>query len=1170
MALEDSRAYRQRRPAGRWAGGAGVTCWHCGSENAQSAKFCSNCGASQLSGHAAEGERRVVTVLFCDVKDSTKLAETLDPEDWGELMRGAFGVLTAAVERYDGTVARVMGDAVLAYFGAPKAHEDDAERAALAALEMRISAAAYAERLRAERGIADLAIRIGINTGLAVLGDGTGKGIEYTAMGDAVNVAARLQSAAAPGSIVVGDATRRQLEAFFELRPLGSLEVKGRTAAVPAFELLGRRAAAQRATVPIVGRERELGILREAVADVRSGRGRIVALVGDAGVGKSRLIDEVRSAWTAAGGGPWSEARGQSYGSGQPYHLLRQELLSACGATDDESAASVRAKVETGLARAGLEPDSVSAMLVMLGMRDDAALTGEALRNEIARINEALVRRRFRDEPGVNVFDDLHWSDPTSVDVLLKLFALADELPVLFLIAFRPDRQSPAWRLRQQAETDFPHLWTEVTLDRLNDDESEALLAELVSGAKLPDGLRRRILEKAEGNPLFLDEIVRALTEAHALVRSEDGTCHVADGAVNVPVPDSVHTLIAARIDRLDEPTRHTLQAASVIGRSFGYRVLLRVAELNGQLDKQLSTLQRVELVREVGRDPERRFAFRHPLTQDAAYGTILQRRRRDLHRKVGETLAELYADRREEHAGEIGTHFAEAGDPRATAFLREAGDRAMGLHAVEDALAHYTRALELARQAAADDEMLAPLFSAKGRAHELRGEFDQAATLYEEMERVARERSDVAMELQALARRVIVHGAPTSVRDLPKAQELLERALPKARELGDIAILARLGWGHLIVAGWSGRLDEARAAGAEAATLARQAGERDLLAYVLNDLSQMQEADAGAASLREAASLFRELGNLAMLTDALTKQATGHLMVGEYDGALTAAVEAREIADQIGNPWARSYSGMARGYVHFERGEWGTAIEVWEDAILYGEKAGFIVAGVSPRASIAALYVAAGALEKAEAHLRAARELAERALPSSLGTVIAAEIAAALARGDVREARRLADDALELPTPQRDRASFLDLALADVDLADGRIDAVIARAAPHAAEPDMSNPRSRLFEADWNLILAKAQLLRNDLDGANVALARGIERARTLGARRVLWPLARISADVAEARGDAALARSQRDNAREHAAAIGASLTSVGLADTFRELPEVRATVEGRRWRST
>lgn len=1141
-----------------------MKCWRCSSENAEGAKFCSNCAAPQLSRRATEGERRVVTVLFCDVKGSTALAETLDPEDWGEVMRGAFGVLTSAVDRYEGTVARVMGDAVLAYFGAPKAHEDDAERAALAALEMRRDAAAYAARLRDERGIDELAVRIGINTGLAVLGDGSGTGIEYTAMGDAVNVAARLQSAASPGAIVVGDSTRRQLEAFFELRPLGSLEVKGRAAAVPAFELLGRRAAAQRATLPIVGRERELDVLREAVADVRSGRGRIIALVGDGGVGKSRLIDEVRSAWAAEGGGPWSEARGQSYGSGQPYHLLRQQILSACGATDDEPAASVRTKVEAGLARAGLEPESVAAMLTMLGIADGAVITGEALRAEIAHISDALVRRRFRDEPGVNVFDDVHWSDPTSVDLLLKLFALADELPMLIIVAFRPDRQSPAWRLRQQAETEFPHLWTEVVLDRLSDHESAALLGELVPGATLPDGLRRRVLEKAEGNPLFLEEIVRALADARALVQEPGGSWRVAESATEIPVPESVHTLIAARIDRLDEPARQTLQAASVIGRTFGYRVLQRVAELEGQLDKQLSTLQRLELVREVGRDPERRFTFRHPLTQDAAYQTILQRRRRELHRRVGETLAELYADRPDEYAGEIGMHFAEAGDPRAIEFLRQAGDRAMRLYAVEDALAHYTRALDLARKTGADDAVLSPLFSAKGRAHELLGRFEHAAATYEEMERVAGERGDVPMELQALARRVIVHSAPTSVRDLPKANELLEAALPRARALGDRATLARLGWGELMVASWSGRTDDARAAGARAAALARETGERELLALVLNDLSRgfMQEGRWDAAAQAEAASLFRELGNLAMLTDALGTLAMGRLTAGDYDGALAAAHEARELADRIGNPWARSFSGFARGYVHFDRGEWGTAIEVWEDAMSYGEKAGFVVVRVGPRSDLATLYRLAGAPEKADEHLRAARELAERAIPEQIGWVISAEMRAALARGDVAEARRIQGD---MPAGALPFVAFVNssigVAAAELELADGRPDLALALAAAHGAERATSRSRAKAFEADWDLLAGRAHLVRGELDAADAALARGVERAGALGARRLLWPLYRVWADVAEARGDATLARSRRDEARAHVAAIAASLESVGLADRFRDSPEVRAT---------
>lgn len=366
------------------------------------------------------------------------------------------------------------------------------------------------------------------------------------------------------------------------------------------------------------------------------------------------------------------------------------------------------------------------------------------------------------------------------------------------------------------------------------------------------------------------------------------------------------------------------------------------------------------------------------------------------------------------------------------------------------------------------------------------------------------------------------------------------------------------------MVASWSGRLDEANAAGAEAVALARAAGERELLAFVLNDLSRsfMQEGRYAAASLEESTLLFRELGNLAMLTDALGTTAMAALGVGEYDRALAAALEAREIADQIDNDWARSFSGFSRGYIHLDRGDWGTAIEIWEDAIRCGEKAGFLVVRVGPRSDLASLYRAAGAPELADAHLLAARDLAESSLPDQLGWVIASEVRAALAGQDIAEARRLAND---LATHRIPRLAFIDshmdLPVGALELAEGQIDAAIARAAAHAGEPD-GGRTPKAFEADWDLLLGRAQLLRGDLAAADAALARGVERARTLGARRVLWPLHRVWADVAEARGDGLLARSRRDEAREHASSIADSLERVGLADRFRALPEVRATL--------
>lgn len=1125
-----------------------MRCSRCSLENPDAAKFCAECGSALQPLRAAEGERRVVTVLFCDVKGSTTLAESMDPEDWADIMAGAFRALTGPIDRYEGTVARVMGDAVLAYFGAPRAHEDDPERAVLAALEMRRDVGVYAARLRAERGIAELSVRIGINTGLAVLGDASGTGIEYTAMGDAVNVAARLQTAAEPGAIVVGNATRKQVEPFFELRPLGALEVKGRSAPVAAFEVLSRRAAATRTRVPFVGRERELGALRDALADVRAGRGRILAIAGDAGIGKSRLIDELRAQWSASGGGPWAEARGQSYGAVQPYGIIRQQILSACGAVEDESADAIREKVARGLAGAELEEGAVEVMLAVLGLVPDPAMSGEALRDEIARITEGLVRRRYRDGPGVNVYDDLQWSDPASVDLLARLLPLADELPVLFVVAYRPDRESTAWRLRQRAETELPHLWTEHVLERLSEEESATLLDELLPRDRLVGARRTQLLDRAEGNPLFIEELARAIADA---------------GSTDVPLPESVHVLVAARIDRLEEPTRQTLQAAAVIGRTFAYRVLRAVAGMDGQLDRQLSTLQRVDLIRETGREPERRFSFRHALTQEAAYSGILQRRRRELHRSVAETLVELHPDRMDEFAAEIGGHFAEAADPRAVEHLAHAGQRAMRLYALDDAVAYLSRALELARKTDPDRTSLAPIYISLARTHELKGDFAGALALYDEMERAAQERGDVDMELAAVARRVGILAPPTSTRDLERAERELKAAVPRARERGDRAALARMLWAQMLVLGWRDEADEARRIGSEGIALAREVGDKEILAFLLNDHSrgwtQSGHSAAGIEEGAEAVALFRELGNRAMLTDALSTQAMARFVLGELDAVVRLSDEAFAIADAIGNPWGRAFALFLRVASELERGDWGRAIELGEAAMREGANAGFVAVGIWPRTDLALAYELSGAPDKADEHLAAALEAATSRMTDWLPVVVARRALIAARRGDLATARRLRAEAHGLPSGSPFFRQFaLDLPQAIVQLAEGDLSG--ARDAARVGREAHVALKVGPYTADFDVVIAEASIRLDDLPAATQAIDRGLVEARALGSMRVLLDLLVLAARLADLQGNAVAAGRARAEAAAIVRGIAASLERVGLAEAFRARPAVAA----------
>jgi class 3 adenylate cyclase/tetratricopeptide (TPR) repeat protein len=855
-----------------------MRCPVCNTENPDAAKFCNDCG-NRMPERKTTGtsERKVVTVLFCDVKGSTTLAEKMDPEEWTEIIDGAFKVLTPPIQRYGGAVARLLGDAVLAFFGAPVAHEDDPERAVRAGLDMLQATQAYRKRLVRERGAVFEAfdIRVGINAGLAVVGDvGGGQAVEYTGMGDAVNVAARLQSSADPGTILVSEQTLKWVPPIFEQEPVGDLEVKGREAKVGAFRVRGLSGSAGRArpralATPLVGRERELAALRDALAEVRRGGGRILSLVGDAGLGKTRLIEEFRKEWDASpvAGQRWTEARGQSYEQTRSYGLVRQHLLGLAGVTDADPQETLRARITELLpATRRADPAALETLGVFLDVMPEgssAGPEGQELRDRVHALMREIASSLAACQ-AVFVFDDVQWSDPASADLLTEVFDLADQAPVLFLLAFRPDRQAPSWRIRQKLETDFPHRYVELALPPLTPAESAQLLSSALPGEGLPAGLRARVLEKAEGNPFFLEEIVRSLLDDGAIARGEGGW-RVTRPDAEIRLPESLQALLAARIDRLEVDSRETLQAAAVIGRSFLYRVLAAIREASDKLDRQLLALQRLELVREQQREPEREYAFRHALTQEAAYGSILQRKRRELHLRVGEALEALFPERTEEFAAVLGHHFAEATDHRAFRYLKTAGERAQRLHALDEAEAHFRGAIAFLN---ADDEaaVVGDLYLRYGRVFELRGDFGRALEVYRELERIAKERRDAALEGAALSAQAVIFSNPTPFVDPEKAFEILRRQVGLARERGEKRVLAKLLWNLAQSEFWRGNEEEGIAAARESEVLARDAGDKEQLAFTLNSIGQLTtqagRTDESEAPLRESIALFEELGN--------------------------------------------------------------------------------------------------------------------------------------------------------------------------------------------------------------------------------------------------------------------------------------------------------------------
>ncbi|HET7676743.1 MAG TPA: adenylate/guanylate cyclase domain-containing protein [Candidatus Limnocylindrales bacterium] len=539
------------------------------------------------------GERKPVTALFIDVVGSTTLAEQMDPEDWTAMMNEAFELMTTAVFHYEGTIAQLQGDAMLAFFGAPVAHEDDPERAVRAALDMVEGIAEYSRQLKAVRGI-DFAIRVGINTGLVVVGNvGTDLRYEYTAIGDAMNVAARMQAAAEPGTILITASTHRLVATAIDVEDLGEISVKGKAEPVHAFRVVGLRATPGRRRglagleSPMVGRDEQLARLREAFGVARAGRGRVAVVLGEPGIGKSRLLAELRGSLAAADPGMrWVEGRCVSYGQNLAYHLAIDAVRSFLELPFAGDDAETRTLLETNLAR--LLPSDWEELLPyvlhLLSLPIESELVArlpinsEDLLTRYISVLNYLLRATAARGPLVLVLEDVHWADPASVELMGQLMPLTSSVSVLLVIAARPETDVPGWKLVTHAREMYGEALTEIRLAALTESDSRTLVANLLEIESLPASVREAILSRSEGNPFFVEEVIRMLIDRGA-IEHRDGRWVATSEVASVEIPETLHGLLLARIDQLPDAAKRSLRVASVIGRQFPVRVLQRVLE---------------------------------------------------------------------------------------------------------------------------------------------------------------------------------------------------------------------------------------------------------------------------------------------------------------------------------------------------------------------------------------------------------------------------------------------------------------------------------------------------------------------------------------------------------------------------------------------------------------
>jgi adenylate cyclase len=705
---------------------------------------------TQAATDGAEADRRLVSVLFADLSGFTALSERLDPEDVRAFQNDLFKALAAAVEQFDGFVEKFVGDAVMAVFGAPVAHEDDPERALRAALAMRERMEAINRRWEPCFG-APVALHIGVNTGPVVAGNlGAASGTAYAVTGDTVNTAARLQHAAEPGQILVTQTTYHLTEHLFAFEPLGPMPFKGKAEPVPVYRLLGVRDAPRSArglealglAAPLVGRAGELAQLRAAFERARRGRAQVVTLVGEAGAGKSRLVAEFLSAAAAEGALERVTVRRAACASlgEHTYGVLAAFFREAYGVRADDTLEVAQGKLMESLRALGAgeaETAGVAPLVgYVLGLESGQVLrhlAPEQLQRQIVAAARTLFERRLQQGPLLLVVEDLHWADSASVDLLRHVMERLADREVMLLATHRP-----AFEGRRLLTSRADH--TAIRLAPLTEDDSAALLAGLFGASveRLPARLRELIVARAGGNPFYIEEVVRALVADGVLVRDADGwRCR--DDAAGIDIPPTIQGLLLSRLDRLPAVARRVLQIAAVIGSVVDGRLLTAVGGAEALAGESIDVLHDAELLyeAEAGASSERPYRFGHALVQEAVYQNMLVSRRAELHERVGralETLCGPSPDRLEDVVA-LGHHWSHSGDKRKGArYLLAAGDWARSIYANDDAIRHYERALGILEECGAPAvetavvrEGLGDLLSPLGRRAAARDQYETA-----------------------------------------------------------------------------------------------------------------------------------------------------------------------------------------------------------------------------------------------------------------------------------------------------------------------------------------------------------------------------------------------------------------------------------------------------------
>jgi predicted ATPase/class 3 adenylate cyclase len=931
-------------------------CPKCGTDNPAGKRFCGECGTAlrapaavpsakksndspiRVTGTPApenlEGERKTVTALFADIKGSTELEQDLDPEEARAIIDPALKLMIDAVRRYDGYIVQSTGDGIFALFGAPLAHEEHPQRALYAALRMQEELKKYSSRLR-EAGNLPIEARVGVNTGEVVVRSiTTGEGhTEYTPIGHTNNLASRMQALAPTGSIAISEQTRKFVEGYFELKPLGPTRVKGVSEPVNVYEVRGLGAlrtrlqrSAGRGYTKFVGRQREMDAMKAAAEQAKAGRGQIVAAMAEAGVGKSRLMFEFKA--TIAAGWMVLEAFSVSHGKASSYLPVIDLLHSYFKIASQDDQRTRREKIAGRIAILDRSLESAIPYLYsLLGIAEAsdplAQMDGQIKKRRTLEAIKRILIRESLNQPLMVIFEDLHWIDDETQAFLNLLADSIGTAKTLLLVNYRPE-YSQKWGSKTY--------YTQLRLDPLGKESAEEMLSSLLGDDKGLIPLKRLIIEKTEGNPFFMEETVEVLLDDGALIRN--GSIKLVKPLADLKIPPTVQAILASRIDRLPPDEKALLQTLAVIGREFPFGLIRSaVAKPDDELNLMLGDLQLAEFIYEQPAAGDIEYTFKHALTQEVAYQSVLVERRKVLHEKIGAAIEALASIQIDDHLAELAHHYGRSSNTeKAVEYLDRAGQQAMMRGAFEEAELHFKQAI-------------AALSTTSETPERIRREFNLQYALWQVLAFTSRmgagENLRASRRLRELGEKTgnpeqlivalrAAWGPALEQGDMTAAQQIAEQLLEIAQRSGSRYGLTLAHHLQGIVFQFRGELTQAMQH-FEAAIASYN--ETDFTGYVMVDphvgallrigvvLWHLGNADQGRAKIREAISLSEGLKKPGNMAFALQAASALYVYLREPAHLHEVAERLFTLASELQMPQYVASGSFYRGWAMAEQG---------------------------------------------------------------------------------------------------------------------------------------------------------------------------------------------------------------------------------------------------------